>query len=120
MKEKPPEEVPEYIKTGRKPIPDATLPEEYRKPMVEMMNRFAGTALDPTSPACCPIGVAVAIAIVIVLWDVPVKEMALTRVEKEALEYAIEQIKADHAKVQYLTGIEMTRPQIRLMEVLAQ
>jgi len=119
VKEKPPQEVPEYTRTGRIPIPDATLPEKYRKPMAEMINRFAGTVLDPGSTSC-PAAIGVAIAIVIVLSHVPDQEIALTREEKEALRYVTKQIKADPAKVRELTGIEMTRPHIGLLEELAR
>lgn len=118
MKEKPPEKVPPEFRARPKTTADVSLPAKYVKPMADMVNRFTETTLTPGA-ACSPIAVAVAIAIVIVLWDRPLSEMVLTAEDKEALKFAVEQIKADPEGVRRVTGIELTGPHVKLMETLA-
>ena len=95
------------------------LPKEYDKPMMSMISRFTDSALSPGSVAS-PAAVAVAVAIVIVLWDRPVDELILTDAEKAALKYAAQQIRENPEKIRQMTGIEMTRAHLKLMESLAR
>ena len=97
------------------------LPKKYAKPMADMLNRFTESSLTPVSPGdvASPAAVAVAVAIVIVLWDRPLEEMILTADEKRALRYAAAQISANRRAVRRATGIELSRPHLKLMEALA-
>jgi len=97
---------------------ELVLPEEYAKPMMEMLGRFSERRLSPeavTSPSL----VAVAIAIVIVLSHRPAEELELTDEEKAALKFAVEEIRADPEKVRRVTGIDVTTVQAKMMEALA-
>lgn len=95
------------------------LPEEYVKPLAGMLNRFSESALGPGSVAS-PAAVAVAVAIVIVLWDRRLDELIVNPEDKAALKFAVEQIRAKPEVVRQVTGIELTRAHLKLMEVLSQ
>jgi hypothetical protein len=95
-----------------------TLPEEYSKPMMSMLSRFTGSAVSPGSVAS-PAAVAVAVAVVIVIWDRPLDELILTSEEKESLRYAAQQIRENPKMVKDLTGVELTRSHVKLLEAIA-
>lgn len=98
---------------------EQVLPEKYVKPMMSMISRFTKGISSPGEVAS-PYIVAVAIAIVIILWDRPLNELVLTDKEKAALKYAAEQIRADPQIAKQEMGIEMTGVHIKLLESLAQ
>ena len=98
---------------------EVSISAEYAKPMAEMMTRFVDANLG-TSASCGPYAVAIAIAVVIVVSHEPIEEMVVSPAEKKALKFAIEEIRANPAQVRRLTGIELTEPHLKLMEVLAR
>jgi hypothetical protein len=118
-KKKPPQEVPEYFFSGLRPMPDVAFPEEYAKPLANVLTRFTRMQVK-AGAVCCPYAVAVAIAVVIVVWDVTPEEMVVRPDEKAALKFALEQIKANPDMVRKLTGVELTQPHIKLMEALTR
>ena len=95
---------------------ERVLPEKYVKPMTDMISHF--TKKTPVS-ALSPILVAVAVAIVIVLWDRPLDEMVMTAEDKASLKFAAEQIRANPEMVRQVAGIELTRTHLKLLEALA-
>jgi len=59
--------------------------------------------------------VAVAIAIVIVLWSEPLGRLSIDPVEREALRYAAKQIQSNPEKIMELTGVKFTDEHLNLM-----
>jgi len=94
------------------------LPGDYIKPMVDMIERFS-SSISPGEVAC-PAAIAIAIAIVIVLWDRPYDELIMTTKERAALKIAAEQIKAYPERIEQVTGIKLTPMHQKLIEALSQ
>lgn len=95
------------------------LPKEYVKPMMGMLNRFTQKTMGGGAEVA-GYWIAIAIAIVIVLWDRPFEEMILTAKDKAALKYAVKQIRANPEVVYRETGIELSQAHLKLMETLAR
>lgn len=93
------------------------LPDEYAKPMMDMLQRFTGTIVTPEIVVPSPIVIAIVIAIVIILWPSEVRE-ALTDKDRAALKFAVEQIRAEPEKVRELTGIDVASIDERLEKLL--
>ncbi|OPY49797.1 MAG: hypothetical protein A4E51_01889 [Methanosaeta sp. PtaU1.Bin055] len=76
------------------------------------------TKIDDISKIMSPYGaavVAVAIAIVIVLWSEPLGRLSIDPVEREALRYAAKQIQSNPEKIMELTGVKFTDEHLNLM-----
>ncbi|NOQ21405.1 MAG: hypothetical protein GQ565_01970 [Candidatus Aegiribacteria sp.] len=106
-------------KVVSKSIYEIPIPSEYIKPMADMMRRFVETNLG-SAAACGPYAIAIAIAVVIVVSNESIEEMVINPKEKRALKFAVEQIRANPEQVRKVTGIELTEPHLKLMEVLAR